>query len=457
MKNLIKERTGARAPKARNPQDFRVPFQPVALAKAVGWSSAACCLKRRYQEEEGIMISRRVFLQSSAVSAFALASRAGSALAANAPGITDTEIKIGQTMAYSGPASAYGQIGRAEAVYFKVINEAGGINGRKINFLSLDDGYSPPKTVEQTRRLVEQEEVAFIFNSLGTPCNTAIRDYLNENKVPQLFVATGAGKFGDYQHYPWTIGWQPNYRTEAGIFAKHILATKPGAKVAILYQNDDFGKDYLIGMKDALGDKYAALVIKEVSYEVSEPTIDSQVISLQGSGADTFVIAATPKFAAQTIRKSYDIGWKPVQYLTNVSISIGAVMKPAGLEKGVGIMTSAYGKEPTDPSWKDDPGMKEWLAFMKDHMPAADISDLNNAYGFGAAATLVQVLKQCGNDLSRERIMKEAANLHDFELPTLLPGIKINTSPTNYYPIRQMELQRFDGQTWKLFGDVISG
>ncbi len=403
------------------------------------------------------MISRRVFLQSSAISAVALASRSRPAMAANAPGITDTEIKIGQTMPYSGPASAYGQIGRAEAAYFKMINEAGGINGRKINLLSLDDGYSPPKAVEQIRRLVEQDQVALIFDSLGTPSNSAIRGYLNENKVPQIFVATGASKFGDPEHFPWTMGWQPNYRTEAGIFAKHILATKPDAKIAILYQNDDFGKDYLIGLKNVLGAKYEAMVVKELSYEVSEPTVNSQIITLQGSGADAFVNVTTPKFAAQAIRKAYDIGWKPVQYLTNVGASVGAVMKPAGLEKGIGIMTGGYAKEPTDPRWKDDAGMQQWFDFMKKYMPDANIADGNNVYGYGVAATLVQVLKQCGADLSRERIMKEAANLKDFEIPTLLPGIKINTAPDNFYPIRQMRLARFSGQTWELFGDVISG
>ncbi len=403
------------------------------------------------------MISRRVFLQSSAISAVALASRSRPAMAANAPGITDTEIKIGQTMPYSGPASAYGQIGRAEAAYFKMINEAGGINGRKINLLSLDDGYSPPKAVEQIRRLVEQVQVALIFDSLGTPSNSAIRGYLNENKVPQIFVATGASKFGDPEHFPWTMGWQPNYRTEAGIFAKHILATKPDAKIAILYQNDDFGKDYLIGLKNVLGAKYEAMVVKELSYEVSEPTVDSQIITLQGSGADAFVNVTTPKFAAQAIRKAYDIGWKPVQYLTNVGASVGAVMKPAGLEKGIGIMTGGYAKEPTDPRWKDDAGMQQWFDFMKKYMPDANIADGNNVYGYGVAATLVQVLKQCGADLSRERIMKEAANLKDFEIPTLLPGIKINTAPDNFYPIRQMQLSRFSGQTWELTGEVLSG
>ena len=400
------------------------------------------------------MFSRRTFLQASAATAAMLASRPASA--ANASGITDTEIKIGQTMPYSGPASAYGTIGRCEVAYFKMINDQGGVNGRKINLISLDDGYSPPKTVEQTRKMVEQDQVAFIFNSLGTPCNSAIRDYLNENKIPQLFVATGASKFGDYKHYPWTMGWQPSYRIEGAVFAKHIMASKPKAKIGILYQNDDFGKDYLDSVKETLGGM-ANMVVKEVSYEVSDPTVDSQVITLQGSGADTFVIAATPKFAAQALRKAHDTGWKPVEYLTNVSLSIGAVLKPAGLEKCVGAMTGAYGKDPTDPKWKDDPGMNQWREFMAKYMPGVDTSDNNNVYGYGVAATLIQVLKQCGADLSRERIMKEAANLKDFEIPTSLPGIKINTSPTNYYPIKQMQLSRFNGTTWELFGEVLSG
>ena len=403
------------------------------------------------------MFSRRAILKAGGAGAAALAMRPWAAFAANAPGVTDTEIKIGQTMPYSGPASAYGAIGRAEAAYFKMLNEQGGVNGRKINFLSLDDGYSPPKTVEQIRRLVEQEQVALIFNSLGTPSNSAIRDYLNENKVPQLFVATGASKFGDFEHFPWTMGYNPSYQTEARIYAKHIQATKPDAKVGVLYQNDDFGKDYLIGLKDVFGAKYGGLVVKEASYEISEPTVDSQVIDLQSSGADTFVIAATPKFAAQALRKAYDVGWKPVEYVTNVSISVGAVLKPAGLEKCVGAMTGAYGKEPTDPRWKDDPGLQIWRDFMNKYMPGADQTDLNHSYGYGAAATMTQVLKQCGADLSRERIMKEAANLKDFELPTLLPGMKLNTSPTNYNPIRQMQLARFTGQSWELFGDLISG
>jgi branched-chain amino acid transport system substrate-binding protein len=403
------------------------------------------------------MFSRRAILKAGGVGAAALAMRPWAAFAANAPGVTDTEIKIGQTMPYSGPASAYGVIGRTEAAYFKMVNDQGGVNGRKINLISLDDGYSPPKTVEQIRRLVEQEQVACIFNSLGTAPNSAIRDYLNENKVPQLFVATGASKFGDPEHFPWTMGFNPSYQTEARIYAKHIQANKPDAKIGVLYQNDDFGKDYLIGLKDVLGAKYAAMVVKEASYETSEPTVDSQIIDLQGSGADTFVIAATPKFAAQALRKAYDVGWKPVEYLTNVSVSVSAVLKPAGVEKCVGAITGAYEKEPTDPTWKDDPGLRTWRDFMNKYMPDANQADDNTFYGYGAAIAMTQVLKQCGADLSRERIMKEAANLKDFALPNLLPGMTLNTSPTNYNPIRQMQLERFDGQTWALFGELFNG
>jgi branched-chain amino acid transport system substrate-binding protein len=403
------------------------------------------------------MITRRSLLQAGAVSAAAIAAGSRRALAAGAPGVTDKEIKIGQTMAYSGPASAYGSIGRSQVAYFKMINDQGGVNGRMINLISLDDGYSPPKTVEQTRRLVEQEQVSFIFDGLGTPCIAAVRQYLNENKVPQLFAASGASKFGDPKDFPWTMGWQPNYKTEAGVFAKQILASRPAAKIGLLYQNDDFGKDYLEGLKVGLGDKYASMVVKEASYEVSEPTIDSQVISVQAAGADTFIIAATPKFAAQAIRKSYDIGWKPLQYLSHVSVSVGAVMKPAGLEKSTGILTAGYEKDPTDARWKDDPGMKWWFGFMKKYMPSADITDVFMVFGCDVAATMVQVLKQCGDDLSRARIMKEAANLHDFVAPNLIPGIKVNTAPDNFYPVRQMQLAKFNGQTWDGFGDIISG
>jgi branched-chain amino acid transport system substrate-binding protein len=399
------------------------------------------------------MITRRTFLQSSAAAA-AFAASAGSARADDTPGITDTEIKIGQTMPYSGPASAYGVIGRAEAAYFKMINEQGGINGRKINFISLDDGYSPPKTVEQTRRLVEDEKVAFIFNSLGTPPNLAIRQYLNDNKVPQLFVATGAAMFSDPAHFPWTMGWQPNYQTEAKIFGKHILKTKPDAKIAVLYQNDGFGKDYLMGLKDGLGADHAGMVIKEASYETSEPTVDSQIVTLQGSGADVLLIGATPKFAAQAIRKTFDVGWTPVRYMTDVSQSIATVMKPAGLDKSKGVITGVYGKDPTDARWKDDPGFKEYAAFIAKYMTPHDLIDSNAVYGFGLGATMMQVLKQCGNDLSRANVMKQAASLKDLELPMLLPGIKINTSPDNFSPIRQEALASFNGESWEQFGEL---
>src|SRR5580700_3783804 len=394
------------------------------------------------------MITRRTFLQSSAAAA-ALAASAGSARADSAPGVTDTEIKIGQTMPYSGPASAYGVIGRTEAAYFKMINEQGGINGRKINLISLDDAYSPPKTVEQVRRLVEDEKVAFLFQTLGTAPNLAIRQYLNDNKVPQLFVSTGAAVFADPQHFPWTIGYNPNYQTEAHIYGKNILKTKPDGKIAILYQNDGFGKDYLIGLKAELGD-HAGMIVKEASYETSEPTVDSQVVTLQGSGADIFIIGATPKFAAQAIRKSFDLGWDATRYLSNVSPSIATVLKPAGLEKSKGLITAYYGKDPTDARWKDDAGLKEWTDFCNKYMSASTIIDANAAYGFGAAATMIQVLKQCGADLSRENIMRQAANIKDLQLPMLLPGMKINTSPTNFSPIRQMQLATFNGESWEL-------
>ncbi|HTR12884.1 MAG TPA: ABC transporter substrate-binding protein [Roseiarcus sp.] len=399
------------------------------------------------------MLTRRTFLQSSAAAVLATsASRA----CADTPGVTDAEIKIGQTMPYSGPASAYGVIGRAETAYFKMINEQGGVNGRKINLISLDDGYSPPKTVEQARRLVEQEQVAFLFNTLGTPSNAAIRPYCNDNKIPQLFVATGAAMFSDPKHFPWTMGWQPNYQTEAKIFAQHILSTKPDAKIAALYQNDAFGKDYLIGLKEGLGD-HAGMIIKEATYETSEPTVDSQVVTLQASGADVFLIAATPKFAAQAIRKAFDIGWTPERYMTDVSQSIASVMKPAGPEKSKGVITAVYGKDPTDARWKNDPGYKEYAAFVAKYMSAKDLIDANVVYGFGLGATMVQVLKQCGNDLSRENVMRQAANLKDLELPMLLPGIKINTSPEDYSPIRQEALASFNGASWEQFGELYMG
>jgi branched-chain amino acid transport system substrate-binding protein len=402
------------------------------------------------------MFTRRSFLQSSAAAA-AFAASAGSARADHAPGVTDTEIKIGQTMPYSGPASAYGVIGKAGTAYFKMINEMGGVNGRKINLISLDDGYSPPKTVEQVRRLVEDEKVAFLFNTLGTAPNLAVRQYLNDNKIPQLFVATGASTFSDPKHFPWTMGWQPNYQTEARIFGQNILKTKPDAKIGVLYQNDGFGKDYLIGLKEGLGPDHAGMVIKEASYETSEPTVDSQVVTLQGSGADVFLIAATPKFAAQAIRKSSDLGWNAVRYMTDVSQSISSVMKPAGLDKSKGVITAVYGKDSTDARWKDDPGYKQFAAFIEKYMTPNDLVDANAVYGFGTAATMVQVLKQCGSDLSRENVMKEAANLKDLELPMLLPGMHINTSPDNFSPIRQMKLASFNGESWEQFGELLMG
>lgn len=371
------------------------------------------------------------------------------------PGASDTEIKIGQTMPYSGPASAYGTIGKAEAAYFKKINDEGGINGRKINFISLDDGYTPPKTVELVRRLVEQDEVLLVFQTLGTASNTAIQKYLNAKKVPQLFVASGATKWNDPQGNPWTMGWQPNYQTETTIYAKHILRTKPNAKIGVLFQNDDYGKDYLKGLKDGLGDKAKTMIVAEVSYEVSDPTVDSQIVQLQGAGADVFVNITTPKFAAQAIRKAFDIGWKPVQYLNNVSIGVGSVLTPAGLDKSAGIISSNYGKDPADPTWDNDLAMNEWRAFMKKYYPDGNLIDNFNSYGYSVARTLVQVLKQCGDNLTRENVMKQAANLKDFNTGIALPGIRINTSSTDFAPIEAVQLMKFDGKTWVLFGEVL--
>jgi branched-chain amino acid transport system substrate-binding protein len=370
-------------------------------------------------------------------------------------GASDTEIRIGQTMPYSGPASAYGTIGKVEAAYFKKVNDEGGVNGRKINFISLDDGYSPPKAVEMARKLVEQDEVLLVFQTLGTAVNTAIQKYLNTKKVPQLFVATGATKWNDPKGNPWTMGWQPNYQTETTIYAKHILKEKPNAKIGVLYQNDDYGKDYLKGLKDGLGDKASKMIVAEVSYEVSEPTVDSQIVQLQGSGADVFVNITTPKFAAQAIRKAYDIGWKPVHYLNNVSVGVGSVLTPAGLEKSVGLISTAYVKDPTDLQWDNDPGMTEWRAFMKKYYADGSLSDNFNVYGYTVAQTLVQVLKQCGDDLTRENVMRQAANLKDFAPATLLPGIKMNTSSSDFAPIQAVQLIRFDGKSWVRFGDVI--
>jgi ABC-type branched-subunit amino acid transport system substrate-binding protein len=372
------------------------------------------------------------------------------------PGVTATEIKIGQTNPYSGPASAYGTIGKVEAAYFAMINEKGGINGRKINYISLDDGYLPPKTVEQVRRLVEQDEVLMLFQTLGTPPNSAIHKYANQKKVPQLFVATGATKWGDPEHFPWTMGWQPSYQTEGHIYAKYLMQTKPDAKIGILYQNDDYGKDYVKGLRDGLGAKADKMIVSELSYEVTDPTIDSQIVSLKGSGADVFFNVTTPKFAAQAVRKAFDIGWQPLHLLNNVSVSIKAVLEPAGLDKSVGLITAHYHKDPGDPTYANEPAMKEWVDFMKKHYPEGNLADSFNMYGYLAAQTLVEVLKKCGNDLSRENVMKQAANL-DLALPLLHDGIRIKTGPKDFFPIKQMRLMRFDGTKWVAFGDAITG
>ena len=373
------------------------------------------------------------------------------------PGAGDTEIKIGNTMPYSGSASSYSVIGKSEAAYFTMINERGGIKGRKINFISRDDGYSPPKTVEQVRRLVEEDGVLLLFQTLGTPSNTAIHGYLNDNKVPQLFVATGADKWNDPKNHPWTMGWQPSYRIEARIYARYILKTQPDAKIAVLYQNDDFGKDYLIGLRQGLGNRADQLMVASQSYETTDPTVDQQVVSLQGSGANVLLTAAIPKFAAQAIRKVYDIGWKPTHFLTNVSSSVGLVMQPAGLEKAVGIISAGFDKDPTDPQWQGTPEYQEWLAWMKKYNSSANVSDRFTVYGYSAAQTLAAVLMASGDNLTRENVMHQAATIHDLKLPMLLPGITIYTGADDFAPIKQMQLEKFDGTTFKLFGEVSLG
>ena len=372
-------------------------------------------------------------------------------------GATDTEIKIGNIMPYSGPASAYGVIGKTEDAYFRKINAEGGINGRKINFVSYDDAYSPPKTVEQARKLVESDEVLFIFNSLGTPPNSAIQKYMNSKKVPQLFVATGATKWNDPKEFPWTMGWQPNYQSESRIYAKYILKEKPNAKIAVLYQNDDYGKDYLQGLKDGLGAKAATMIIAEESYETSQPTIDSNIVKLKSLNADVFFNVTTPKFAAQAIKKMSEIGWKPMHFLNNVSASIGSVMKPAGFENAQDIVSSAYLKDTSDPQWKNDAGMKAFDEFLAKYFPEGNRIDGSVMYGYTVAQGIVHVLKACGDDLTRENVMKQAANVKGLELGGLLPGIKVNTSATDFAPLSQLQLMKFKGDKWDLFGDVISG
>jgi branched-chain amino acid transport system substrate-binding protein len=387
-----------------------------------------------------------------------LAATSGNALAQKKydTGATDTEIKIGNIMPYSGPVSAYGVIGKTEQAYFNKINAEGGINGRKINFISYDDGYSPPKTVEQARKLVESDEVLLIFNSLGTPPNTAIQKYMNSKKVPQLFVATGATKWNDPKDFPWTMGWQPSYQSETQIYAKYILKNKPDAKIGVLYQNDDYGKDYLKGLKDGLGAKGSKMIVAEESYETTEPTIDSHIVRLKASGADVFVNITTPKFAAQAIKKNAEIGWKPLHFLNSVSSSIGATIKPAGFDAAQNIVSSAYLKDPTDPQWKDDPGMKNFNAFLDKYYPDADRKDAFVVYGYSVAQTMAYVLKQCGNDLTRANVMKQASSIKGLKLDGLLPGITIKTSATDFAPIQQLRLEKLEGQTWHLFGDIIS-
>ena len=369
------------------------------------------------------------------------------------PGASDKEILVGNINPYSGPASAYGAIGKSIGAYFDKVNADGGINGRKIKFISLDDGYNPAKTVEQARKLVEQDEVLLVFQPLGTPPNSAIHKYMNDRKVPHLFVATGATKWGDPKNFPWTMGWQPNYQSESKIFAAHILESKPNAKIGILYQNDDYGKDYLKGFEDGLGDKAKSMIVSKLTYEVTDPTVDSQMVSLKASGADTFFNITTPKFAAQAIKKAAEIGWKPVHYLNSVSASVGSVLLPAGLDNSVGIFTASYIKDPTDPQWQKGKEWDDWLAWMKKYQPNADLKDVNNVYGYTVAQGMMQVLKQAGDNLTRANIMKEAANL-DFTLPMLLPGVNVKTTADDFYPIEREQLAKFDGKTWVLFGKI---
>ena len=400
-------------------------------------------------------LTRRSIL--AAAPAAALALRAWPARAKNyGPGVTDAEIKIGNTVPYSGPASSYGTIGKAQAAYWKMLNEQGGINGRKVNFISYDDAYTPPKTVEMIRKLVEQDEVLCTSATLGTPTNSAIWQYMNQKKVPQLFVATGATKWNDPNGHPWTIGWQPNYQSEGHVYAAYILANKPNGKIGVLYQNDDFGKDYLKGVKDGLRDK-ASMIINESPYETTDPTVDSLIVGMKAAGCDVFVNTAIPKFAAQAIRKAAELEWKPLHVLSSVGNSVGAALKPAGLENAKDIVSDFYLKDPTDPAWNDDQARKDWIVFMDKYYPEGDKTDVGNVIGYSFGQTVTQVLKQCGDELTRENVMKQAANLHDFVVPMTLPGIKLNTSPTDFAPIKQMQMAKFSGERWELFGQLLTG
>ena len=392
------------------------------------------------------MIDRRTLLATGAAAALAAPAIAR---AAKPP------LKIGNTMPYSGPASSYGVIGHTEAAYFRMMNQHGGIAGRQIDFISLDDGYSPPRTVEDVRRLLDADHVDFMFQNLGTPTNSAIAQLLNHRKVPQLFVGSGASKWADYKKFPWTMGWQPNYRTEAGIYAQYALDHVKDPKFAVLYQNDDFGKDYPAGVRDVLARQKAKIPIHTASYETTDATVDSQIVSLQASGANVLVVGAIPKFAAQAIRKVHSLNWHPTFFMTNVAISVGEVMRPAGPQNSIGILSTGYLKDPTDPGWDDDAGMKAWRAFMAKYLPHGDVTDASYVFGFGITQTMVQVMKQCNGNFSRPNVMAQAENLHDFDVPVLLPGIKLSTSKTDHRPIKQMQMQRWDGKTWKRFGGLM--
>ena len=398
--------------------------------------------------------NRRTFVAGASAAALLTGRSVAFAQKKYSDGASDTEIKIGHTNPYSGPASSYGVIGKTLQAYWKSVNEAGGINGRKVNFISLDDGYSPPKTVECIRQLVEQDKVLCTFNTLGTPCNTAIHKYMNQKKVPMLYVATGASKWGDPKNFPWTIGFQPDYHTEGVIYAKHVLANVKDPKIAVIMQNDDFGKDYWNGFKEGLG-KDAGKVTKHVTYETTDPTVDSQVIQLKDTGANVFFIIAIPKFAAQAMRKAGDIGWKPAIYLNNVSSSVASAMKPAGFENVQGVITALYQMDPTDKQWADHPDMKTWVAWMKKSNPEASLQDASNVFAYSVASLMHETLKKCGDNLTRENVMKQVANFQKFKLPMLLPGITVSTSPTDFYPIQAVQLAKFSKETWELFGDIM--
>ncbi|HVB16761.1 MAG TPA: ABC transporter substrate-binding protein [Stellaceae bacterium] len=406
-------------------------------------------------------LTRRTLLVAAPVSlalgGSMLAARPARAAKQYGPGVTDTEIKIGNTGPYSGPASSYSAVPKAQAAYWKMVNDQGGINGRKINFISYDDAYTPPKTVEMVRKLVEEDKVLAVCSPLGTPTNSAIWHYMNQKKVPQLFVATGATKWNDPKGHPWTIGWQPNYQSEGRIYAAYILKEKPDAKIAVLYQDDDFGKDYLKGLTDGLGDKASSMIKVSATYETTDPTVDSQIVSMHSAGCDAFVNTGIPKFAAQAIKKAAEIEWKPLHIISSIGNSVGATLKPAGLAISKDLISDFYTKDPTDPKWKDDAGFKWWVALMDKYLPGADQSDGGYVAGVCLAEMTAKVLKQCGDDLTRENVMKQAANLHDVTLEMLLPGIKANTSPTDFAPLKQVQMGRFDGARWQLFGPLLTG